>query len=70
MPGLPILLGVIFAGYVSFATVGYWSGHLSNVFGGVGDLGLNVTSSVGSRLQGSTPTHVVALHAEVRSSPL
>ena len=64
LPGLPILLGVIFAGYVSFATVGYWSGHLSNVFGGVGDLGLNVTTSVGSRLLGSTPTHLVALHAK------
>ena len=64
LPGLPVLLGVIFAGYVSFATIGYWSGHLSNVFGGIGDLGLNVSSSVGSRLQGSTPTHVVALHAK------
>ena len=64
LPGLPVLLGVIFAAYVSFATIGYWSGHLSNVFGGIGDLGLNVSSSVGSRLHGSTPTHVVALHAK------
>ena len=43
---------MILAGYVSFAAVGYWSGHLSNVFGGIGDLGLNVTTSVGGRLQG------------------
>jgi hypothetical protein len=64
LPSLPVLLGVIFAGYVSFATVGYWSGHLSNVFGGIGDLGLNVSSSVGSRLHGSTPTHLIALHAK------
>lgn len=64
LTGLPVLLGVMFAGYVTFATVDYWSGHISNVFGGIGDLGLNVSSSVGSRLQGSTATHLVALHAK------
>ena len=63
-PGLPILMGVILAGYVSFAAVGYWSGHLSNVFGGVGDLGLNVSSSVNSRLSGTSPLHLLALHAK------
>jgi hypothetical protein len=65
LPGLPILFGVILAGYVSFATVDYWSGHLSNVLGGIGHLGLNVTTSVGGRLTGSSPTHLLALHARV-----
>ena len=65
VPALPVLLGVILAGYVSFAAVGYWSGHLSNVFGGIGDLGLNVSTSVGSRLAGNSPTHLLALHAKV-----
>ena len=65
LPGLPIILGVILAGYFSFAAVGYWSGHLSNVFSGVGHLGLNVASGVGGRLVGSTPTHLLALHAKV-----
>lgn len=63
--GLPILLGVIFAGYISFAAVGYWSGHLSTVFSGVGNLSLNLTTSVSGRLVGSTPMHLVALHAKV-----
>ncbi len=64
-PGLPILLGVILVGYVSFAAVGYWSGHLSSVFGGVGDLGFNVSTSVSSRLAGTSPLHLLALHAKV-----
>ena len=63
--GLPIILGVIFAGYFTFGAVGYWSGHLSNVFSGIGHLGLNVSSGVNGRLQGSTPTHLIALHAKV-----
>jgi uncharacterized membrane protein YhaH (DUF805 family) len=65
LPGLPVLLGVILAGWVSFAAVDYWSGHLSNVFGALGDLGSNVTTSVGGRLAGSSPTHLLALHARV-----
>ena len=63
--GLPILLGVIFSGYFTFAAVGYWSGHLSNVFGDIGHLGLNLSTSVSGRLVGSTPMHVIALHAKV-----
>ena len=61
--GLPVLLGVILVGWISFAAVGYWSGHMSNIFGGVGNLGSNLTSSVGGRLTGSSSTHLVPLHA-------
>jgi hypothetical protein len=61
--GLPVLLAVILAGWISFAAVAYWSGHLSNLFGGLGNLGVNLTTSVGGRLAGSTPTHLVALRA-------
>jgi hypothetical protein len=63
LPGLPLVLGVILAGYISFAAAGYWSGHLSNIFSGIGHLGLNVTSGVSGRLVGSTPTHRLALDA-------
>jgi hypothetical protein len=62
---LPVLMIVILLGWVSFETVGYWSGHIRSIFGGFGDLGFNVTSSVGGRLTGSTPTHLLALHARV-----
>jgi hypothetical protein len=63
--GLPVLLTVILIGWISFAAVDYWSGHMSNIFGGVGDLGSNLTTSVGGRLAGSTATHLLALHARV-----
>jgi hypothetical protein len=59
---LPVLLGVILVGWISFAAVDYWSGHMSNIFGGVGNLGSNLTSSVGGRLAGSTGSHLLALH--------
>ncbi len=64
LTGLPVLLAVILGGWVSYETVGYWSGHLSGLVSGVGALGLNVSSSVGDRLTGS-PTHLLALHARV-----
>jgi O-antigen/teichoic acid export membrane protein len=65
LTGLPILFGVILAGWISFAAVDYWSGHTSSVFGGLGQLGSNVTNSVGGRLAGASPTHLLALHARV-----
>jgi hypothetical protein len=65
LPGLPILFGVILVGYVSFATVGYWSGHRSDVFGALGDLTRNLTGSVGGRIAGSSSIHGLALHARV-----
>src|SRR5258708_33002935 len=57
LTGLPVLLGVILIGWISFGAVGYWSGHLSAIFGGIGQLGANVTASVGARPTGSTPEH-------------
>jgi hypothetical protein len=63
LPGLPVLFGVILIGWVSFAAVDYWSGHMSNIFGGFGNLGGNLTSSVGGRLMGSTSVHLLTLHA-------
>jgi hypothetical protein len=63
LPGLPVLFGVILIGWVSFAAVDYWSGHMSNIFGGFGNLGGNLSSSVGGRLMGSTSVHLVTLHA-------
>ena len=65
LTGLPVLLGVILVGWISFKTVDYWSGHLSGIFGGVGHLGANVSASVGARLTGSTPQHQRALYIRV-----
>ena len=65
LPGLPVLLAVIFAGWVSFATVAYWSGHFSVIFGGFGDLFSNVSSGVSGRMTGSTALHSLVLYARV-----
>ncbi|MGO9160243.1 MAG: hypothetical protein ACLP7J_05930 [Streptosporangiaceae bacterium] len=65
LTGLPVLLGTIVVGWVSYAAVDYWSGHMANIFGGLGNVGANLTTSVGGRLTGSTPTHLLALHARV-----
>ena len=37
--GLPVLLAVIVTGWISFATIGFWSGHLGVLFGDLGNLG-------------------------------
>jgi len=65
LPGLPVLFGVIFAAWLSFAAVAYWSGHMSVIFGGFGALFSNVSSSVSGRLAGSTPTHELVLYSRV-----
>jgi hypothetical protein len=65
LTGLPVLLAVILAGWVSYETVAYWSGHLSSLVGDLGDLGLNVTSSVGGRLTGNCGVHLLAVDTRV-----
>jgi hypothetical protein len=63
--GLPVLLAVIVTGWVSFAAVGYWSGHMSTLFGGLGNLGGNLSASVANRITG-TVQHQLVL--DVRSA--
>ncbi len=61
--GLPVLFAVIFIAWLSFAAVPYWSGHFTQMFGGLGDLGGNLSSSVSGRLGGSTPLHTLVLYS-------
>ncbi len=65
LTGLPVLFGVILIGWVSFAATGYWSGHLADIFGGIGHLGGNVSSGVGGRLRGASPGHELVLYLRV-----
>lgn len=62
--GLPVLLAVIVIGWISYATVGYWSGHLPTIFGQIGKLGGTINSSVGERLTG-TPLHEFPVYGRV-----
>ena len=61
--GLPVLFAVIFTAWLSFAAVPYWSGHRTQLFGGLGDLGANLSTSVAGRLAGSTPLHTLVLYS-------
>jgi hypothetical protein len=51
--GLPVLLAVIVTAWVSFEAVAFWSGHLSALFGDVGNFGGNLSSSVADRVTGT-----------------
>ncbi len=48
--GLPILLGVMVAAWVSFMTTAYWAGHVDDLFSGVGALLSNLTGGVAGRV--------------------
>ena len=63
--GLPVLCGVLVAAWVGFLAEPYWSGHFNELFGGMGSLGGNVSSSVSGRMQGGSATHELVLYARV-----
>ncbi|WP_341483628.1 hypothetical protein [Streptomyces endophytica] len=65
LSGLPLLLGVLVAGWVGFLAEPYWSGHFDELFGGLGGVGANVTSSVTDRIAGGDPTHQLVLYTRV-----
>ena len=58
LPGLelPLLVGVMAVAWLSFATVSFWSGHLSLLFKGTGDLTASLHQNVGQRVVGA-PAH-------------
>lgn len=63
--GLPLLFAVIVASWVGFMAEPYWSGHFDDLFGGVGGVGSNVTTSVSGRIQGGSSTHKLVLYTRV-----
>ncbi|NEE26359.1 hypothetical protein G3M53_12905 [Streptomyces sp. SID7982] len=63
--GLPLLVGVVAVGWVCFLAEPYWSGHFDELFGGIGGLGENVTSSVTGRIEGGSATHQLVLYTRV-----
>ncbi|PAZ16108.1 hypothetical protein CLM62_10590 [Streptomyces sp. SA15] len=63
--GLPILFGVLVAVWIGFMAEPYWSGHFDELFGGVGGVGGNVSSSVSGRIEGGSSTHKLVLYARV-----
>ncbi|MGW2744393.1 lipopolysaccharide biosynthesis protein [Streptomyces sp. NPDC001450] len=63
--GLPILFAVLVAVWVGFMAEPYWSGHFDDLFGGVGGVGSNVSTSVSGRIQGGNSTHKLVLYTRV-----
>ncbi|MGW2487116.1 lipopolysaccharide biosynthesis protein [Streptomyces sp. NPDC001606] len=63
--GLPLLFAVLVAVWVGFMAEPYWSGHFDDLFGGVGGVGSNVSTSVSGRIQGGSPTHKLVLYTRV-----
>ncbi len=63
--GLPILFGVVVAAWVGFMAEPYWSGHFDDMFGGMGGVGGNVSSSVSGRIEGGSSTHKLVLYTRV-----
>ncbi|MGY1733362.1 lipopolysaccharide biosynthesis protein [Geodermatophilus sp. SYSU D01045] len=62
---LPVLMFVIVAAWISFMAVGYWSGHLHELLGGLGSFGTNVSSSVQGRTGDSGAQHLLVLKVRV-----
>ncbi|MFI9722525.1 lipopolysaccharide biosynthesis protein [Streptomyces sp. NPDC052396] len=63
--GLPLLCGVLLAVWIGFLAEPYWSGHFKELFGGLGSLGGNVSSSVSGRIHGGSSTHKLVLYIRV-----
>ncbi|WP_055698376.1 hypothetical protein [Streptomyces silaceus] len=63
--GLPILFGVLVVVWLGFLAEPYWSGHFDELFGGVGGVGGNVSSSVSGRIEGGSSTHKLVLYVRV-----
>ncbi|MGY9068650.1 lipopolysaccharide biosynthesis protein [Streptomyces sp. CAS3] len=63
--GLPLLCAVLVAVWLGFMAEPYWSGHFEDLFGGIGGIGGNVSTSVSGRIQGGDPTHKLVLYTRV-----
>lgn len=55
LAGLPLLLVVIVAGWISFLAMPYWSGHLATIVGDIGRLGGNVSAGTTGGVGGGRP---------------
>ncbi|MFD9440219.1 lipopolysaccharide biosynthesis protein [Streptomyces sp. NPDC060006] len=63
--GLPILFAVMVSVWIGFLAEPYWSGHFDELFGGVGGVGGNVSSSVSGRIGEGSSNHKLVLYSRV-----
>ncbi|HEX9370546.1 MAG TPA: hypothetical protein VF897_06045 [Roseiflexaceae bacterium] len=62
--GLPVLLAVVFVGWLSFMTTGFLSGHIHSLVSNVGELSKAVNTGVIQRVRGS-PGHIFVVQLRV-----
>lgn len=62
---LPFFLGLIVLSWISYQTVTFWSGHIDQLFGGLGRILQNLQSNTGDRIDGSDPRHALVLMARL-----
>ncbi|MFF3440214.1 hypothetical protein [Streptosporangium sp. NPDC002721] len=63
--GLPFFLGLMVLAWISYQTVTFWSGHIDQLFGGLGRILENLQSNTGDRIDGSDPKHALVLMARL-----
>ncbi|WP_344973001.1 hypothetical protein [Streptosporangium fragile] len=63
--GLPFFLGLVVLSWISYQTVTFWSGHLDQLFGGLGRILENLQRNTGDRIDGSDPEHALVLTARL-----
>jgi hypothetical protein len=56
----PAVMFLVATGWVCYGAIAFWSGHFHQLFGGIGNLGANVSANLGKRLRGS-PAHYQVL---------
>jgi len=58
---LPWVIGLLAVGWLSFEAASFWSGHLSLLFGSVGNVGGNVSTAVAGRFQGDSGHQLILI---------
>lgn len=62
---LPVACALLLLGWLSWGAIGFWSGHLEFLIGGVGNAGANVQANVGQRFVGASQERELILLARV-----
>ncbi|MER7133689.1 hypothetical protein [Streptosporangium saharense] len=62
---LPFFLGLIVLAWISYQTVTFWSGHIDELFGGLGRILENLQRNTGDRIEGSDSRHALVLMARL-----
>jgi hypothetical protein len=65
LTGLPVMLLMIFMAWISFMTQTYWTGHLEEIVGSVGDVSGTVSASVVARASKGSAQHQWVVHARM-----